>query len=137
MPVQPLAPGFFTSYYNNQSYAVMIRASDGSYISPQNLAKPGDTVIAFVNGLGQGSPVISSSAAGAGQAVYAALSVTVNGVSVGDVSAVYQSQVYGIYLATFQVPQNLQPGLYPLTLSAVGPDSNTYAAASSFIPVGQ
>lgn len=137
VPVQPLAPGFFVSYYNNQSYAVMIRASDGSYITPQNLAKPGDTVIAFVNGLGQGVPVIGSSSPGSAQTVNAALSVSVNGLSTGDVSAVYQAQAYGMYLVTFQVPKNLQPGLYPLTLSAVGPDSKTYAAPSSFIAVGQ
>jgi uncharacterized protein (TIGR03437 family) len=137
VPVQPLSPGFFSAYYNNQSYAVMVRASDGKYIGPTNMAKPGDTVIAFVNGLGQGSPVIGSTLAGEGQVVNGALTITVNGVSVGDVSAVYQAQAYGIYLVTFRVPDNLQPGLYPLTLSEVGPDSNTYAAASSFIMVGE
>lgn len=137
VPVQPLSPGFFSAYYNNQSYAVMVRASDGSYIGPTNMAKPGDTVIAFVNGLGQGSPVIGSTLAGEGQVVNGALTITVNAVSVGDVSAVYQAQAYGIYLVTFRVPDTLQPGLYPLTLSEVGPDSNTYVAGSSFIMVGQ
>lgn len=81
--------------------------------------------------------MISSDTPGAGQAVNAAVTVTVNGHTAQNVSAVYQSQAYGIYLVSFQVPTVLHTGIYPLTLSAVGPDSKTYAGPSTFIPVGQ
>lgn len=135
IPVQPLSPGFFQFVLNGQSLMVAVRASDGQYLSPLNPAKPGDTVIAFVNGLGQATPALTSSAPGSSELVTAPITITVNGEPAANVTAQYQSQAYGLYLVWFTLPSDLNGGVYPVTLSAVGSDTNVYSAQSTFIAV--
>ncbi len=134
--VTPADPGIFEATANSQRYAVMVKVSDGSYISPQNPAAPGDTVIVFAEGLGQATPVITTGAPGVpNQTLNQPVTVTVNGAAAFGPTAVYEPQGIGVYLVTFQVPTGLATGIYPLTLTVPGSDGQTYSSQGSFIPV--
>lgn len=134
--VTPADPGIFEATANSQRYAVLVKVSDGSYVTPQNPAAPGDTVILFAEGLGQATPAISTGTPGVvNQTLNAPVTVTVNGSTVTGATAVYQPQGTGVYLVTFQVPTGLATGIYPLTLTVPGTDGQTYSGQGSFIPV--
>ncbi len=134
--VTPADPGIFEAAANTQRYAVMVKVSDGSYISPLNPAEPGDTVILFAEGLGQATPTISTGVPGVvNQTLNQPVTVTLNGSAVAGATAAYQPQGIGVYLVTFQVPSGLATGIYPLTLSVTGTDGQTYLGQGSFLPV--
>ncbi len=134
--VTPADPGIFEATTNSQRYAVMVKVSDGSYVSPQNPAAPGDKLILFAEGLGQATPVITTGVPGvANQTLNEPVTVTVNGSAAFGPTAVYEPQGIGVYLVSFQVPTGLATGLYPLTLTVPGTDGQTYSSQGSFLPV--
>jgi uncharacterized protein (TIGR03437 family) len=137
VPIAQYAPGIFTTPVNGTNYAVAVDGTTGAYITPSSPAVPGHPVVLFAEGMGQTIPVVSTNVPGAGQAVSAPVTVTLNGVSItSGVTAVYQPQVFGVYLVTFELPASLNAGSYPLTITITPPGGTPAASQTVQLPVG-
>ena len=104
-------PGIFSFQgTNGKSYAAIISARDGSYVSQTNFLRRGETYYVILTGLGQTSPAASTNATGTGQAVNVPIVVGVNnaGVPVGRVQ--YLVGQIGVYFAEFTVPLTAPTG---------------------------
>ncbi len=136
VPIVQYAPAIFNTSVNGTNYAVAVDGTTGAYITPTSPAVPGHPVVVFAEGMGQTIPVVSTTVPGAGQSVSAPVTVTLNGVPITGVTAIYQPQVFGVYLVTFQLPSSMSAGSYALTIN-VTPSGGTPAASQTVqLPVG-
>jgi uncharacterized protein (TIGR03437 family) len=122
VPVYAAQPGIFTyAGPNNIQYGAVISALNGSYVTPSNLAVPGQTYYLVATGLGQTNPPTTTNSAGiAGENVDAQIVVGVNNNGVPVVSAQYLAGSIGVYIVGFQIPANASPGTnIPLALAAI------------------
>jgi len=98
----------------------VIRAVDGSYVTPSNFARRGETYYIVVTGLGQVNPAALTNSAGAGQSVVLPVIVGVNNAGVAVVSAQYLPGFIGAYIVGFQIPINAPSGAdQPLAVAVV------------------
>lgn len=135
VPVQPYAPGVFTSTIGNQTILVAVR-SDGSYVSPTNPAQTGETIYVFVTGLGQTAPPAVTNEPGAGQAVSATVVTGLNNKGVPHTTVTYAPGLVGVYIVGVEVPATTQTGpSQPFGLILVDASGNKYFAASASIPI--
>jgi uncharacterized protein (TIGR03437 family) len=140
VPIDQFSPGVFETTFgipNGLKYAVVIRASDGAYISPINPAHPGETDCLFATGLGQVSPGTATNSAGLpNQNVLAPLDIGVNNAGIRLVSATYLPGTVGVYLVCFQIPTDTATGPYqPIGLVAHDAAGNSTFALGTFIPI--
>ena len=116
-------PGIFTSAGpNNLPYGAVIRASDGSYVTPSSLAHRGETYYVIVTGLGQTTPPLTTNSAGIpGENVNTPLIVGINNNGVPVVSAFALQGEQGVYLVGFQIPLTTPASstAVPLSVAAV------------------
>ena len=123
VPVFQAQPGIFTyAGPNNLPYGAEIRAADGSYVTPSNLAHRGETYYIVLTGLGQtNTPLTTNSAGIAGQNVVPPLIVGVNNNGVSVVSAYALPGDIGAYLVGFQIPLSTptSSSAVPLSVAAV------------------
>jgi uncharacterized protein (TIGR03437 family) len=133
--VQPFAPGIFTTG-TAQNLAVAVR-SDGSYVNPGNPAARGETIVAFLTGLGQTTPPTGTNRVGAaGQAVNAQLVVGVNNSGVQVIKTEYAPGLVGVYVVTFVVPiGTLQGPAQPLSVGVFDSLNNQYFSQTAFLPI--
>lgn len=136
VPVQPYAPGVFTSTIGNQTILVAVR-SDGSYVSPTNPAQTGEIIYVFVTGLGVTSPAAVTNEPGAGQAVTGTVVTGLNNKGVPHTTVTYAPGLVGVYIVGVQVPATTTTGpSQPFGLILIDPSGNKYFAASASIPIG-
>ena len=140
VPVDQFSPGVFETNFgvpNGQKYAVVIRASDGSYITPTNPAHPGETDCLFATGLGQVSPgAVTNSSGLPNQNVLAPLDIGINNAGIRLVSATYVPGIVGVYEVCFQIPAGTAMGsLQPIGLIAHDSVGNSIFAQGTFIPI--
>ena len=116
VPVLAVQPGIFTfTGPSGQTYGAVIRAVDGSYVTPSNPARRGERLFMVVTGLGQATPAIVTNSAGTGsQNVNLPVVVGISDRGVPEFSARYLQGSIGAYLVDFQVPID----------SPIGPDQN-------------
>jgi len=121
VPVFQVQPGIFTfAGPNNIAYGAAIRAVDGSYVTPSNPARRGETLYMVVTGLGQTTPPIVTNSAGSGiQTVAVPVVVGLSDRGVPVSTATYLFGSIGAYLVKFQVP----------TDSPIGPNQALAVAA--------
>lgn len=111
VPIQAAAPGVFVTQYNGQNFAVAVRASDGSYISPSNPIKPGDTICIFATGLGQTNPPITTDSPGVGTATLNySIDLGLDNAGVPVVSANPLAETVGVYLLCMEAPRSVVGG---------------------------
>jgi len=126
--VNQTAPGVFTQNESGLGYGAVTHL-DGTLVTAANPAKLGETLSAYLTGLGSVSPLIQDGAAGPSDQ----LSTTTNTISV-DVNGVAATTLYtglapglaGLYQINFTVPTGLTAGDNSLDIQ--GPDS--YASQS-------
>jgi uncharacterized protein (TIGR03437 family) len=97
---------------NGKPYGFVIRALDGSYVTPSAFAHRGETYYLVVTGLGQTTPPITTNAAGTGSQVLP-LSEVIVGVDNFGVPvnlAEYASGQIGVYVIGFQIPLTAPTG---------------------------
>jgi uncharacterized protein (TIGR03437 family) len=138
VPVTRFQPGIFEYVAaDNRRYAVLVRASDGSYITPQNPARRGDVLFLFATGLFQTTPATGTNRIGLpGQRVAVPVVVGINNAGVRVISADYLVGSIGTYLVQFEVPQTTQTGPYQPLALAVSPDNNTLIFGNgTFFPI--
>jgi uncharacterized protein (TIGR03437 family) len=103
-------PGIFTSAGpNGKTYGAVIRGVDGSYVTPSNLARRGETYYLVATGLGQTTPPAATNGTGAGQTVPNTVIVGVNNAGMPVISAQYVA--IGVYYVGFQIPLNATQGV--------------------------
>ncbi|MBS1871752.1 MAG: Ig-like domain-containing protein [Acidobacteria bacterium] len=111
--VSALQPGIFETLINNKRYAVMLHVSDGSYVTPDNPARRGESLKLFVTGLGAVTPATSTNRVGlGGQKPTAIITAGLNNGGVPVTGAEYLPGAIGIYTVTFTVPTDTATGDY-------------------------
>jgi len=109
--LKPYSPGIFTTnVFGLPNQAVAIRP-DGSYVSPTNPALRGETIIIFVTGLGQTSPLTGTNQSGIpNQNIVGTIAVGFNNAGTSYISAQTVVGLVGVYAITLEVPTNTAPG---------------------------
>jgi uncharacterized protein (TIGR03437 family) len=121
VPVLQAQPGIFTfPDTNGTSYASVISASDGSYVTISNPARKGGSYFVFVTGLGQVSPATATNRAGIdNQNVLVQLAIGINNSGAALNSARYAPGFIGVYLVGFTIPSDAPSGDRNLSIGAV------------------
>ena len=142
MPVQAATPGIFeTVMSDNTRRAVAIRP-DGSFVSLDNPARPGDVVRVYVTGLGPVAPAAVTGAlpyVGADSLVLGQVIVGVNNAGARVVNSRLSPNLIGVYEIDFQVPSDAPTGndiVLSVAVNAPG-DSQTRFSNGSKLPVKQ
>lgn len=141
----PASPGVFQTsttitLANGGTYPMGIFARpDGSFVSPSNPARSGETVVAYVTGLGAASPPVVTNAV----PLLTAISTPVNSLVIGIanagvplVSAQLSPDLVGVYQVAFQVPAGTTSGNQVFSVG-VSVGGQTYYSAGSAIPIQQ
>ena len=108
-----LQPGIFTTLNSNgKQYGSVIRAVDGTYVTPANPAQRGERCYIVVTGLGQVTPaaVTNSAGTGAAQNTNVPMLIFLNGNAVGALSARYLFGSVGSYVVEFRIPSDAPIG---------------------------
>jgi uncharacterized protein (TIGR03437 family) len=102
-----LQPGVFeTTDTQGRRYAVALRPN-GSFVTPENPARYGEIIRAFITGAGQANPLAQTGVTGfAGQTLVAPAVVGINDAGARLVSATYAIGVVGIY----EIAVEITPG---------------------------
>jgi uncharacterized protein (TIGR03437 family) len=141
--VTPATPGVFeTVMSDGQKRAVLQHAADGSFVSLENKAQRGEKLRAYVTGLGRpitasGVPIGTNQSGIAGDdaapQVPVIAGVADEGVTVD--SAVYSTDLIGVYIVTFTVPSDVPSGNNLDFAIAVNLNGNFTFSNASKIPV--
>jgi len=123
MFVNKTAPGVFTQNGSGLGYGAVTHA-DGSLVTPASPAKIGETVIAYLTGLGAVTPLVPDGAAGVVSQTTNTTAVDISGVTATVAYAGLAPGSAALYQINFVVPTGLTAG--DNTLDIQGPDS--YAA---------
>jgi uncharacterized protein (TIGR03437 family) len=137
VPVLQAQPGIFTyAGPNGKLYGAVIRALDGTYVTPSSLAHRGETYYVVATGLGQVTPATSTNAAGiGGQTVAAPVVVGINNAGVPTNPAQYVQGSIGVYIVGFQIPQAATTGTdQPLALAIVVNGNNVFGNQVVYVP---
>ncbi|MBL8226860.1 MAG: Ig-like domain-containing protein [Bryobacterales bacterium] len=131
------SPGIYENVDSQgRRYAIITRA-DGSYVTPDNPIGRGEMARAYLTGLGRtNSPAFTNALGGVGQRVTGSVVVGINDAGVPVMSAEYAQNLIGVYVVTFQVPNDTTPGLtrnFGVGVNAAG--GNTIFANGSTIAI--
>ena len=117
--ILPASPGVFgTSSSVNVAPLgslpiAVIAKRDGTFVTPQNPARVGETVIAYVTGLGPTSPSVATNALpifGVASSVTGKVIVGINNAGVPVSFAQLSEDMLGVYLVAFQIPTGTATG---------------------------
>jgi uncharacterized protein (TIGR03437 family) len=140
IPILQASPGLFlTQLSDGQNHPVLVRP-DGTFVSIQNPARRGESLVAFLTGLGPSTPTIATNSVPApGATVGAQYTVIAGMAGVGGipVTAVQLSpDLVGVWMVTFQVPANVAQGNIVFSVGVVPPGANAQISSSAqTIPV--
>jgi uncharacterized protein (TIGR03437 family) len=111
VPVARVAPGIFeTTDSAGRKYAVVVRASDGTFVTPDNPIARGEQARVFMSGLGRTTGQAFTNVPGAGQRVNANVVVGINDAGVRVISAMLSTSLIGVYEVLFEVPSDTATG---------------------------
>jgi uncharacterized protein (TIGR03437 family) len=142
IPVTPVSPGIFQSAGTDNVMRAVLQHADGSYVSLQSPAQPGEKLQGYLTGLGRpisASGVTIGTDQGGIQGDPAAPQVQVlMGVADEGVipdSVVYAPNLIGVWIVTFEVPADAPSGNnLNFAVAAILNDSPQYGNASK-IPI--
>jgi len=129
--VNKTVPGVFTQNQTGLGYAAIIHL-DGSLVTPSHPAQIGETLSAFLTGLGAVNPLVPDGSAGPVSPLSQTtntITVDVNGVAATVGYAGLAPQLAGLYQINFTVPTGLTNGDNSIDIG--GPDSYTSEALIS------
>ena len=138
----PASPGVFQA---NTALAVgavtyplgIFVRPDGSYVSASNPARKGDTIVAYVTGLGPATPPVVTNAVPTPTVTSIAANNLVIGIAnsgVPLVSAQLSPDLVGVYLVSFMVPNSAPSGTQVFSVGATVGGQNYYSAGTA-IPI--
>jgi uncharacterized protein (TIGR03437 family) len=142
--VYPAQPGIFTyAGPNGTFFGWVISATDGSYLSPSNLAHAGQTYFLVATGLGQTAPTITTDAEGTGTQIIPTANVVlaINNNPVTVLTAQYVQNAIGEYIVEFTIPVTLNNGSpfptgtnLPITLGITASGQTIYDTSPVALP---
>jgi uncharacterized protein (TIGR03437 family) len=132
VPVRNAMPGIFE--FNGVALATL---PDGTYVSADRPAHPGDEISVQVTGLGPVLPGVQTNVPGLpGQRPYFMPIVTLNGSGVAGVTAEYSRNLIGVFTVTFQIPSDVATGAaVPLEIDVRTDNGSIVTGAESHIPI--
>jgi uncharacterized protein (TIGR03437 family) len=144
LTVLPASPGVFQDALSNGTSIAVIERPDGSFMSSSNPARAGETVTAFVTGLGATSPSVGTDALPIpGNAVTptGSIIVGVNNAGAPLVSARLSTDLIGVFEVTFQIPSSLasttgSPNVVPFSIGVTVANGSCTATSSTCYSVG-
>ena len=142
LTVQPASPGVFQTLMSDGVFRAVIVRPDGSYVSLSNPARLGETVVAYVTGLGPTTPGVTTHSVPAPGGTAMVQGTVIPGMAGGGAQLVYaqlSEDLPGIYVVAFQIPSGVPTGNdTTFSIGIVPPGSSTaYYSAISKIPVHQ
>ena len=137
--VQPASPGLFMTQFLNTTIPVLERP-DGSFVSQANPAHRGETLIAYVTGLGNTAPSVATNslpAPGSNPAIQGTIVVGMNGGGVpGAVLSAVSTDIVGVQTVSFIVPSNAPSGNSTFSITVIPQGSSKgYNSALGIFPV--
>jgi uncharacterized protein (TIGR03437 family) len=132
IPLDAVAPGIFAQTQDGKG-AGAITHVDGSAVTPQNPAKPGELVILYATGLGAVTqPVPTGALATSPTTLAAAATVMIDGAPVTPDFAGLSGCCVGLNQVNVRLPASLRSAAnVPIILSVAGKQSNTVTIAVS------
>ncbi len=129
--VAPVAPGIFTYTANGQG-AGAITHVDGSPVTMEGPAQPGELVIVYATGLGEVMPAVSTGALPAGVSnTVSPVRLTIGGIGVTPEFAGLAGCCVGLNQINVRVPVGVSRGnAIPVVLSLNGRSSNPVTIAT-------
>jgi len=113
IPVLPASPGLFTTQLSSTVTVPVLERPDGSFVSTTNPARRGETLIAYVTGLGPTTPSVATNSLpvpGSNVTIQGTVIVGVNGNGANLISATLSPDIVGAYEVAFQVPSTVASG---------------------------
>lgn len=110
IPVVASAPALFETVMSDGRARAVAVKPNGTFVSLQNPARPGEIVKVYATGLGQGSPLISTNQYGQSEDVPLPVA-GVAGEGVRVVSARYARNLIGVYEIEVEIPASASPNL--------------------------
>jgi len=148
--VQPASPGIFQTQMSDGVFRAALVRPDGSFVSLANPARQGETVVAYVTGLGPTTPGVSTHsvpaprvtatpAPNADAIVQGSVVPGMAGVGAALVSARLSETLPGVYVVAFQIPTGVPTGNdITFSVGVVPPGSSTTIySATTKVPVHQ
>ena len=137
VPLNPASPGIFGVQQSNGSFLPVLERPDGSFVSAQNPARAGETVIAFVTGLGPTTPAVATNSLpipGSAATVQGTVIVGFAGGGIPFTSAQASPDLIGVYEVSFQVPSTGPTGNQSFSIGLLPAGSSTvyYSALGTF-----
>ena len=134
----PSQPGVFTfAGAGGISYAYVISATDGQYVTPDNLARRGERYYLVLTGLGQTTPAIQTNVPGIldqPQDVNLGILVGVGNRGMPVISARYVPGQIGVYTVEFEIPDTHPVGTdQPFVIATQTPDGAVTFGNSVFL----
>jgi len=128
--VAPVSPGIFTATADGKG-AGAITHVNGSAVTTQNPAQPGELVILYATGLGPVAPAVPTGALPAvASSTVSPVTVTIGGIGVVPDFAGLAGCCVGLNQINFHVPAGVTPGnAVPIMLTIAGQSSNTATIA--------
>jgi uncharacterized protein (TIGR03437 family) len=130
VPLALVAPGIFTASQDGKGAGAVTHAN-GSLVTTQNPAQPGEVVILYATGLGQVTPAVATGALPAGlSSAVTPVTVSIGGIGVIPAFTGLAGCCVGLNQINVQVPSGVSPGnAVPVVLSVGGQMSNTATIA--------
>jgi uncharacterized protein (TIGR03437 family) len=138
--VLPASPGVFQTTMSDGVVRAVIERPDGSFVNIGNPARRGETVTAFVTGLGAASPQVATNSLPipvTPSTVNGLVVVGINNEGVPVTAAQLSPDMIGVYTIQFEVPSDAPQNnnvVFSVGVVPVGGTTARYSAASS-IPI--
>lgn len=137
IPIQAASPGIFQTSVgmtDGVARAVIVRDANGSYVTFANPARKGESVVAFVTGMGPSNPPVSTDqlpVPGVVATPQYTVVVGVAGQGVASGTAQLSSDLVGVWEVPFTIPATISSTNYPVCGAG-----NCVSFSISIIPAG-
>jgi uncharacterized protein (TIGR03437 family) len=137
VPVLPASPGLFTTPVSSTTSLPVLERPDGTFVSATNPGRRGETLIAYVTGLGPTTPAVATNSVpvpGSNPTVQGTVIVGISANGVGLISATLSQDIVGVYLVAFQVPSSVPSGNVGFSIGLLPQGSSTvyYSTLGTF-----
>ena len=141
VPVKAASPGLFMTTFTAGSAGIpVLLRPDGSFVSPTNPAHKGETLIAFVTGLGPTTPSVATNALpapGSNPTLQGTIIPGMNGQGVSLLGSSVSTDLVGVDTVTFVVPSTTPSGNSTFSVGVLYPSggSTIYYSNVGVFPV--
>jgi uncharacterized protein (TIGR03437 family) len=139
IPVWPASPGLFLTQFNSTTQIPVLVRPDGSFVSPTNPAHRGETLIAYLTGMGPNTPALATNALpapGSSPTFQGTIIIGMNGGGVPMVAATVSPDLIGVETVSFVVPTATQSGNSTFSVGVIPSGSSTaYYSTLGLFPV--